>query len=87
MATGYAATDEVWADGLGASTRPPRRYGTGRVCAQTGCGTILSAYNSDSRCALHSWQHVGNGVDRRPGSRAHRLARTRAARNARQPAA
>jgi len=36
----------------------PRTYGSGRVCAVEGCGTILSAYNPSDVCALHSgaWQ-------------------------------
>ncbi len=31
-----------------------RTYGTGRVCAIPGCGTLLSAYNPSEVCALHS---------------------------------
>jgi hypothetical protein len=30
-----------------------RTYGTGRVCAIHGCGTLLSAYNPSEVCALH----------------------------------
>jgi len=31
-----------------------RTYGSGRVCAVPGCGTVLSAYNPSDVCALHS---------------------------------
>jgi len=31
-----------------------RTYGSGRVCAVPGCGTLLSAYNPSDVCALHS---------------------------------
>jgi hypothetical protein len=31
-----------------------RTYGSGRVCAIPGCGTVLSAYNPSEVCALHS---------------------------------
>jgi len=31
-----------------------RTYGSGRVCAVPGCGTLLSAYNPSEVCALHS---------------------------------
>jgi len=31
-----------------------RTYGSGRVCAVPGCGTVLSAYNPSEVCALHS---------------------------------
>jgi hypothetical protein len=35
-----------------------RTYGVGRVCVMDGCGTLLSAYNPSSVCALHggAWQ-------------------------------
>ena len=33
--------------------RPNRQYSTGRVCAETGCGTALSRYNKWTFC----WQH------------------------------
>ena len=28
-------------------------YREGRVCAEPGCGTVLSVYNPSSRCAVH----------------------------------
>jgi hypothetical protein len=35
-----------------------RTYGVGRICIMDGCGTLLSAYNPSSVCALHggAWQ-------------------------------
>jgi hypothetical protein len=30
-----------------------KTYGHGRVCAVSGCGTLLSTYNPSSVCALH----------------------------------
>ncbi|MCX6373135.1 MAG: hypothetical protein NTX16_08640 [Actinobacteria bacterium] len=35
-----------------------RTYGVGRICIVDGCGTLLSAYNPSSVCALHgaSWE-------------------------------
>ena len=33
--------------------RPNRRYSSGRVCAEPGCGTRLSVYSKWSHC----WQH------------------------------
>ena len=30
-----------------------RMYHEGRVCAEPGCGTVLSVYNPSSRCAVH----------------------------------
>ncbi len=34
--------------------RPPRRYPSGRLCAETGCDTRLSIYNKGSYCSLHT---------------------------------
>jgi hypothetical protein len=33
--------------------RPPRKYSSGRVCAEPYCGTRLSVYNGREFCALH----------------------------------
>jgi len=35
-----------------------KTYGVGRICMVDGCGTLLSAYNPSSVCALHggAWQ-------------------------------
>lgn len=30
-----------------------RTYARGRVCAEDGCATVLSAYNAADRCAVH----------------------------------
>lgn len=32
----------------------PRTWGSGRVCATPGCGTVLSSYNPSALCSLHS---------------------------------
>ena len=31
----------------------PPTYGSGRVCAASGCGTVLSSYNPSPVCCLH----------------------------------
>ena len=33
--------------------RPPRRFATGRLCAESSCGTRLSIYNDSEYCSLH----------------------------------
>jgi hypothetical protein len=33
--------------------RPPATAETGRRCAEPGCGTTLSRYNTGDRCYLH----------------------------------
>lgn len=43
--------------------RASRSYGTGRVCAEAGCSTVLSIYNSEDRCARHAV--VGSAPRRR----------------------
>jgi endogenous inhibitor of DNA gyrase (YacG/DUF329 family) len=35
-----------------------RTYSEGRVCAEPGCTTVLSVYNSSSRCSLHQRRAV-----------------------------
>ena len=44
-----------------------RTYGTGRVCAVEGCGTVLSAYNPSRTCALHDgvWRDEARRTSRR----------------------
>ena len=37
-----------------AASRPSRRYRAGRTCAEAGCRTQLSIYNSGKHCALHA---------------------------------
>lgn len=34
--------------------RVSRAYGTGRVCSEPACTTVLSIYNSEERCARHA---------------------------------
>jgi hypothetical protein len=34
--------------------RPPRRYLSGRLCADHACDTRLSIYNKGSYCSLHT---------------------------------
>jgi len=33
--------------------RPPRRFASGRSCAEPECNTRLSIYNDSDRCSLH----------------------------------
>ncbi|MGO8683996.1 MAG: hypothetical protein ACLQUT_05385 [Thermoleophilia bacterium] len=40
-------------------------YGSGRVCAHVGCGTILSRYNSSKLCAAHETARNLEVVDNR----------------------
>ena len=35
---------------------PPRRFASGRLCAEFGCETRLSIYNESDYCSLH---HLG----------------------------
>lgn len=37
----------------GASSRRAEVQGRGRICARSGCGTVLSVYNASCYCALH----------------------------------
>jgi hypothetical protein len=41
------------APGAGAD-RPTKSYGAGRTCRASGCGTLLSRYNSTPWCAVHT---------------------------------
>jgi hypothetical protein len=34
--------------------RPPRRFPSGRVCAEYGCDTRLSIYNEGTCCSKHN---------------------------------
>jgi len=34
--------------------RASRSFGSGRICAEPGCATVLSIYNSEDRCARHA---------------------------------
>ncbi len=67
--------DAVGADRLGGGAHPVHRFTAGRVCAHTGCTTLLSIYNEDDRCATHDFAHVSAGAERRPAKKitsAHR---------------
>jgi hypothetical protein len=48
--------------------RPPRKFSSGRVCAEPGCRTRLSVYNGRDYCSLHrivlAPRTRGTGVDR-----------------------
>ena len=33
--------------------RPPRRFASGRVCAEHDCGVYVSIYNASEYCSLH----------------------------------
>jgi hypothetical protein len=33
--------------------RPPRRFSSGRVCAEHDCGVYVSIYNAGDYCSLH----------------------------------
>ncbi len=39
---------------LSEHARPPRRYLSGRLCAESSCDTRLSIYNKGSYCSLHT---------------------------------
>jgi hypothetical protein len=45
--------DRVSGRRLLSGTASVRTYASGRVCRADGCGTVLSAYNPSSFCALH----------------------------------
>jgi hypothetical protein len=38
---------------FGGSDRPSRSFGSGRVCREPGCGTVLSRYNQGKYCYTH----------------------------------
>jgi len=38
---------------FGGSDRPSRTFGSGRVCREPGCGTVLSKYNNGKYCYTH----------------------------------
>jgi hypothetical protein len=45
--------DRVSGRRLLSGTASVRTYARGRICRADGCGTVLSAYNPSSFCALH----------------------------------
>lgn len=50
---------------VGAARRQPPPAPPGRVCTEPGCASVLSIYNSDERCARHSFLHVDAGAGHR----------------------
>lgn len=53
MRTGMSDNGRVVADRMVTWHRPVSTERAGRVCAQEGCGTKLSIYNTDDRCSMH----------------------------------
>lgn len=49
--------------------RASRSYGTGRVCTELGCNTLLSIYNSEERCARHALAGAASRRRRSPNLR------------------
>jgi hypothetical protein len=50
-----ATQGPIWMYGTEiARGRPSPTFGRGRVCAVSGCGTRLSMYNAEVRCAIHN---------------------------------
>jgi len=47
--------DEIGGEMLGVARGHVHRSPAGRVCAQPGCRTRLSVYNSRPKCALHDF--------------------------------
>jgi len=47
--------DAIGGQLLGAQRRPGPTFARGRVCSEAGCKTVLSIYNSNSRCAIHDF--------------------------------
>ena len=39
--------------GVDRTTTHPRVHAAGRECLEEGCATVLSIYNSSSRCSVH----------------------------------
>ena len=47
--------DSVGGELLGRDRGTVATFGAGRVCEEPGCTTLLSRYNSRSRCAAHDF--------------------------------
>ena len=43
----------VGGSSISGNGRPSKSYRAGRVCLESGCGTILSIYNDGSYCSRH----------------------------------
>lgn len=70
----------VEADGLGGGYEKVKSFRRDRVCAEPGCDTILSIYNSGDCCSLHGHVEPGPLVNR--GERSHRSRRAHSAASA-----
>jgi len=46
-------TETVGGEVFNDHDRPPRRFATGRRCAEPACRTYLSIYNEGDHCSLH----------------------------------
>lgn len=53
MRSGLSDGGRVVAERLVTWHRPVETESAGRVCADPGCSTLLSIYNSSDRCSLH----------------------------------
>jgi hypothetical protein len=54
MAATTDGTDAIGAVSCTNYRRASRSYGEGRICAEPGCHTVLSIYNSEDHCARHA---------------------------------
>jgi hypothetical protein len=80
MRSGLSDGGRVVAERLVTWRRPVETEPAGRECADPGCSTLLSIYNSSDRCALHrrfvtiiprsTSAMAGVGADRPEGDRA-----------------
>jgi hypothetical protein len=66
----------VEVDGLAGGHEKVKSFAGGRVCAEPGCGTILSIYNSADSCCRHGRVEPAPLVNR--GERSHRSRRANA---------
>lgn len=53
MRGAVAESGPVAGERLVAWRRAATVHEAGRICAETGCDTVLSIYNSTSRCSVH----------------------------------
>jgi len=81
----YGSDVFVEVDTLVGGHEKVKSFAPGRTCAEPGCGTILSIYNSADRCSLHGHVEPAPLVNR--GERSHRSRRAHAAAQAVQSAA
>jgi len=43
---------------VNARRKPSKQFGIGRKCKKWGCQTILSRYNSEEFCSIHTFSYV-----------------------------